>query len=134
MKTDWQTIRELMSAAIDFAEAVETAGFSEEDRNLMVQAGAHSVSLYEFMVSAHTLPEALRYDIIRQRHDKGADAPYVSEFSRIIKSMSEACAELVGAADTKPADKQIQMAISWYRNHAIPNIQRALKTKTPHGK
>ena len=110
MATDWQTIRELMSAAIDFAEAVETAGFSEEDRDPIVQAGGQSVSLYDFMVSAHTVPEALRYDVIRQ-------------------SMGEACGELVGAADVKPAREQIQAAISWYRN-ALPHIKSALRAIT----
>lgn len=70
MATDWQTSRELMSAAIDFAEAVETAGFSEEDRSLIVQAGRAPHNLYDFMVSAYTMPEALRYDIIRQRHNR----------------------------------------------------------------
>ena len=129
MATDWQTIRGLMSTAIDFAEAVETAGFTEEDRGLIVQAGGQSVSLYDVMTSAHTLPEALRYDIVRQRHDQGADAPYISEFARMIRSMGEACAELVGAAGTKPAEEQIQAAISWYRNHALPHIQSASSAK-----
>lgn len=129
MATNWQTIRELMLTAIDFAEAVESKGFSEEDRSIIVQANGRSISLYDLMVSAHTLPEALRYHIIRQRHDKGADAAYISDFARIMRSMGDACAELVGAADSKPADKQIRETISWYRNYALPLIEKALDTK-----
>ena len=43
--------------------------------------------------------------------------------------MGEACAELVGAADAKPADQQIKMAIHWYIGHALPHITKALAAK-----
>jgi hypothetical protein len=126
MATDWKSIRELMSAVIDFAEAIEAAGYSEGDRALTVQVNGQTISLYDFMVSAHTLPENLRYEIIRDRHDKGADTPYVSETARAIKAMGEACAELAGAA---AAEEKVQAAIRWYRNYAIPQVQKALAAK-----
>ena len=75
MATDWKVIRELMSSVIDFAEGIEAAGYTEADRALAVQINGQSVSLFDFMVSAHTLPENLRYCIIRERHDNNADAP-----------------------------------------------------------
>lgn len=129
MKTDWKTIRELMSAVIDFAEGIEMAGYDGADRGLTVQTNGRSTSLSDFMVSAYTLPENLRYRIIRDRHDKGADAPYTSEIARAIKSMGEACAELAGAANAKPAEEQIQMAIRWYGEYALPHIEKALAAK-----
>jgi hypothetical protein len=33
------------------------------------------------MVSAHTLPENLRYQIIKDRHDNDAYPPYISELA-----------------------------------------------------
>jgi hypothetical protein len=44
----------------------------------------------------------LTYQIVRDRHDAGADAPYVLEATRVIRAMGEACAELVGAGEVNP--------------------------------
>ncbi len=33
MKTDWNLIREMMSAAIDTCERIEACGYSENDRD-----------------------------------------------------------------------------------------------------
>lgn len=129
MPTDWKMIRDLMSSVIDFGEAVEAAGWREDDRERTVQINGRQMSLYEFMVSAHTLPENLRYQIIRDRHDSNADAPYISETARAIKAMGEACAELVGAANARPTDEQVRTAIRWYSDYARPHIQKALATK-----
>ncbi len=41
------------------------------------------------MISAQTMPEDLRYRIIRERYDKSADAPYVPDAARIIVRMAE---------------------------------------------
>ncbi|WP_127077721.1 hypothetical protein [Rhodomicrobium lacus] len=125
MITDWQTIRALMAAAIDFAEAVERAGLSEEDRGRTVHVDGRTVSLFDIMASASTLPEALRYRIIRDRHDLGADAPYVSENARIVMAMTGACVELIGAGYANPAPEDIRKAIGWYRDHALPLLLKA---------
>ncbi len=129
MATDWKTIRELMSAVIDFAEGVEMAGYEEQDRGRIMRVNGQQISLFDFMASAQSLPEDLRYRIIRERHDKGADAPFIPETARMIRSMGEACAELVDAAEVKPAEKRVQMTIHWYSEYALPHIRRALAAK-----
>jgi hypothetical protein len=126
MPTDWSLIREMMAAVIDSCEQIEAAGYTERDRDLTVDISGQKVSVQEFMVSAWTLPENLRYRIIRDRHDKGVDLPYIPEVARVMVRMAEACSELVGAGEAKPAEEQARSAIQWYRAHAVPNIQRAI--------
>jgi hypothetical protein len=120
MPTDWNLIREMMAAAIDSCEQIEAAGYSEQDRDLTIDVSGQKISVHEFMVSAWTLPENLRYRIIRDRHDKSIDLPYIPEAARIITKMAEACAELIGAGKTKPAEAEARSAIQWYRAHAVP--------------
>lgn len=108
MKTDWQQIREMMSTVIDSCELIETAGFNEEHRSATVEIKGVDYSVQDFLISAWTLPENIRYQIIRERHEAGNDLPYVPEAARILVSMAQACAELVGAAETAPAQKLLQ--------------------------
>ncbi|WP_244561531.1 hypothetical protein [Ensifer aridi] len=98
MNTDWNLIRSMMDAAIDACERIEAAGYSESDRDAMVKIGDQQVSVHEFLISAWTLPENIRYQIIRERHDKVADLPYVPEAARILVAMAQASAELIGAS------------------------------------
>ena len=126
MATDWALIRDLMAAVIDSAEDIEASGYGERDQDRTVQVGAQAVSLHDVMVSAQTIAEDLRYRIIRDRHDAGADAPYVPETARMILRMAEACAELIGAAEAKPAEAQARHVIDWYRGHALPLVRRAM--------
>jgi hypothetical protein len=126
MSTDWKLIREMMAAAIDSCEQIESAGYTELDRSLTVDISGEKVSVYEFMISAWTLPENLRYRIIRDRHDKGIDLPYVPEAARIIIRMAEACAELIGAGEANPAEEEARSAIQWYRARAVPRVQQAI--------
>jgi hypothetical protein len=126
MTTDWNLIREMMAAVIDSCEQIEAAGYTERDRDLTVDISGQKVSVQEFMVSAWTLPENLRYRIIRDRHDNGIDLPYIPEVARVMVRMAEACSELIGAGEAKPAEEQARSAIQWYRAHAVPNIQRAI--------
>jgi hypothetical protein len=126
MPTDWNLIREMMAAVIDGCEQIEAAGYTERDRDLTIDISGQKVSVQELMVSAWTLPENLRYRIIRDRHDKGVDLPYIPEAARVMVRMAEACSELVGAGEAKPAEEQARSAIQWYRAHAVPNIQRAI--------
>ena len=131
MPTDWNLIREMMAAVIDSCEQIEAAGYTERDRDLTVDISGQKVSVQEFMVSAWTLPENLRYRIIRDRHDKGVDLPYIPEVARVLVRMAEACSELVGAGEAKPAEEQARSAIQWYRAHAVPHIQRAIAVARP---
>jgi hypothetical protein len=126
MPTDWSLIRDLMAAVIDSCEQIEAAGYTELDRPLTVDVAGREVSVHEFMVSAWTLPENLRYRIIRDRHDKGIDLPYVPEAARVIIRMAEACSELIGAGRANPADQEARSAIQWYRAHAVPRVQQAI--------
>jgi hypothetical protein len=126
-KTDWDLVRTMMEAAIGACEEIEAMGYREAHRDLGVQVGGQPVSVYEFMVSAWTLPETMRYRIIRARHDAGADLPCVPEFARILVAMAQAGAELVGAKDAAPAEAEVRQMIAWYREHALPRIRDAIE-------
>ncbi|WP_253189912.1 hypothetical protein [Paraburkholderia fungorum] len=97
METDWNLLREAMKAAIDSCEALEVAGYAEEHRERSVVINGQQVSIQEFLTSAWALPESVRYAVIRQRHDAGADAPYIPEAARILVAVAAACAEIIGA-------------------------------------
>jgi hypothetical protein len=124
-------IRDMMAAVIDCCAQIEAAGYTEKDRDLTVAVSGQRVSVQEFMVSAWTLPENLKYQIIRERHEKGLDLPYVPEAARIIVRMAEACSELIGAAEGKPADSNARLAINWYRARAVPYVQKAIASARP---
>ena len=126
MKTDWDLIRSMMATAIDACEAIETMGYEEAHRDIAIDVGRGRVNVFDYMVSAWTFPESLRYQIIRERHDAGADLPYVPEFARILVAMAQASAELVGAKETAPADAALREMIAWYRDHAVPKLRGAI--------
>ncbi len=126
MKTDWNLIREMMGAAIDACERIEAAGYTEDDRDATTDVGGQKVSVHDFLISAWTLPENICYQIIRERHDRAADLPYVPEAARILVAMARASAELIGAGETAPAGDSIQKMIQWFGNHAAPGIERAV--------
>jgi HD-like signal output (HDOD) protein len=126
MKTDWKLVRELLNAAIDSCERLEQAGYAEEHRNRSVQIDGRQVSVQEFLISAWTLPENVRYEVIRARHDRNLDLPYVPETARILTAVAAACAELIGAGDMPPTELHMRGMIDWYRNHFDPHMQRAI--------
>ncbi|GAB2924096.1 hypothetical protein GCM10027093_74420 [Paraburkholderia jirisanensis] len=126
MKTDWRLIREVLNAAIDSCERLEQAGYAEEHRNRYVQVNGQQVSVHEFLISAWTLPENARYEVIRARHEKDLDLPYVPETARILTAVASACAELIGSGDMPPGEPCVREMIDWYRNHFDPNVQRAI--------
>lgn len=127
MKTDWQQIREMMNTVIDSCEQIETAGFNEDHRSATVETRGVHYSVQEFLISAWTLPENIRYQIIRERLEAGDDLPYIPEAARILVSMAQACAELVGAADTAPAQKAIAGMNHRYKAYAIPHMTTAIR-------
>jgi hypothetical protein len=129
MKTDWTVIRAMMNAAIDTCEQIEALGYAEADRGNTVDVNGYAVSVQDFITSAWTYPENLRYRIIRERHEQGADLPYVQEASRTLSAMAQACGELIGAADHAPAAAAIDDMIRWYGTHVLPNLARAIPAK-----
>lgn len=127
METNWKLIKNLMNAAIDTCERIEASGFKETDRDAMIDVRGQSVSVQDFLTSAWTAPENLRYAIIRQRHEAGTDAPYVTETARILVSMAQAAAELIGAGDKEPAGAiEAQNIVKWFNEHAAPGVERAV--------
>jgi hypothetical protein len=81
------------------------------------------------LVSAWTYPENLRYQIIRERHEKETDLAYVPETARILLAMSQAAAELVNAGDVTPAQEKVHEMIAWFDNHLVPGIESATATR-----
>ena len=126
METDWKLVRDVLNAAIDSCEALELAGYAEQYRGRTVAVNGQQVSVQDFLVSAWTLPENVRYAVIRQRHEEGLDSPYVPESARILIAVTAACAELVGAGKEPPGTSQMQGMAKWYRNHFDPNMKRAI--------
>ncbi|WP_347928990.1 hypothetical protein [Pseudomonas helvetica] len=127
MHTDWKQIREMMNTVIDSCEQIENAGFREEHRTATVEVNGHPYSVHEFLISAWTLPENLRYRIIQERHDKGVSLPYVPESARMLLAMAQACSELIGARDAAPAQQAINGMNHWFTNYAVPNIKKAIE-------
>jgi hypothetical protein len=126
METDWNLIRDVLSAAIDSCEKLELAGYVEDHRGRTVEVNGQQVSVQDFLVSAWTLPESVRYAVIRQRHDKGIDSPYVPEAARILVAVATACAEIVGAGKRPPGANEMRGMADWYRNHFDSNVKRAI--------
>jgi hypothetical protein len=129
MKTDWNLIREMMSAAIDTCERIEACGYSENDRDATAVLAGQNVSVYEMLVSTWTYPENIRYRIIRARHDGQNDLPYVPEAARILVAMSQASAELIDANISGNTEADIRKMIDWFRNKAATKIEEAIVTK-----
>jgi hypothetical protein len=126
MKTDWNLIQAMMGAAIDACERIEVTGYTESDRDAAIDVRGQKVSVHDFLVSAWTLPENLRYQIIRERHDQAADLPYVPEAARVLVATAQASAELIGAGETSPVGDDIQKMIQWFGDHAASGIEQAI--------
>lgn len=129
MKADWNVIRGMMNAAINACERIEVSGCVETDRDATINIGSQQVSVHDMLVSAWTYPENLRYLIIRERHEKETDLPYVPKTARILLAMSQAAAELVNAGDVTPAQEKVHEMIAWFDNHLVPGIESATATR-----
>lgn len=127
MKTDWNLIRSMMETAIGACEQIEAMGYIDAHRNLSIETSQGHVTVFDLIVSAFTYPENIRYQIIRARHDAGADQPYVHEFSRILVAMAQSSAELVGGKDAAPASESLEQMLAWYRDNALPNLRKAIE-------
>ncbi|MFC6448300.1 hypothetical protein [Shinella zoogloeoides] len=129
MRTDWNLIRAMMNAAIDACERIEASGCKETDRDAMIEVGGRPVSVHDLLVSAWTYPENIRYRIIRDRHARGADLPYVPESARILIAMAQASAELVGTGDATPAGTDIRRMIGWFEDHLPTGVEAAVAAR-----
>jgi hypothetical protein len=129
MKTDWELIRTSMMAAIDTCEQLEATNLTEWDKGKSIYFKGHDVSISDAITSAWIYPEKLRYEVVRQRHSEGCDQPYVPETARIIVSVAEACAELIGAGMPAPMELSFKQLASWYRDHAVPLVDAVLHDK-----
>ncbi|MGF6634791.1 hypothetical protein [Paraburkholderia sp. MM6662-R1] len=126
METDWKLIRDVINSAIDSCESLEQAGYAEQHRGRTVEVNGQRVSVQDFLVSAWTLPENARYEVIRQRHEQGLDQPYVPESARILTAVIAACAELIGAGEAPPGGDMVHGMANWYRNHFDPKVKHAI--------
>jgi hypothetical protein len=127
MATDWKLIREAMNTVIDSCERLERNGYAERHRDLTIDVRGQPISVYEFMVSAWTMPESARYEIVRKRHEQANDLPYIPETARVITAMAAACAELIGAGETPAVGDPVRAMLRWYRNHFDPHVERAIQ-------
>ena len=98
----------------------------EEHRALTVDVNDNPVSVHDFLVSAWSMPEHIKYHVIRQRHELKIDLPYVPETARILMAVMAACAECIDAGDYPATAAPIQGMIKWYREHFDPHIERAI--------
>jgi hypothetical protein len=128
LKTDWNLIRDAINAAIDSCEALENIGYREEDRGKTITVGGRSVSVQDFLVSGWSIAELARYQVIRERHEKGEDLPYVPEASRILIAVAQACAELVAGGENPAGGDFVRGMAGWFREHFDPNIRKAIQS------
>lgn len=124
--TDWTLVRQMMATAIDTCEKIESMGYVEAHRDRVVDVGGQRASVFEFMTSAWTMPETMRYRLVRARHAAGDDQPYVPEASRILVNMAKACAELVGSQPTDGMRRALADMLAWYPDHALPHLEKAI--------
>ena len=128
-QTDWALVRRMMQAAIDFCEQVETAGYRETDRDATAAVNGQAVSVQDVLTSAWTYAEAMRYAIIRQRHEADDDIGYVPETARVLTAMAAACAELCGAKTSTGDAAGTAEMLRWFEMHAGETLKAALATR-----
>ncbi|KQW28979.1 hypothetical protein ASE36_10890 [Rhizobium sp. Root274] len=128
-RTDWALVRQMMTAAIDFCEEVESVGYRETDRDATTVVHGQAVSVQDVLTSAWTYPEAMRYAIIRTRHAAADDLAYVPETARVLTSMAAACAELCGAKPGAAEDAGVGEMLRWFDGHAGETLRGALSTR-----
>ena len=127
--TDWMMVRQMMNAAIDFCEKVEASGCRESNRAATTIVNGQAVSVQDVLTSAWTYPEAMRYAIIRQRHEADDDIGYVPETARVLTAMAAACAELCGAKTSTGDAAGTAEMLRWFEMHAGETLKAALATR-----
>lgn len=124
--TDWDQIRSVLAAAIDFCEQLDTLGYSEDARAQSALLDGKNVSAFEVVTSAWSIAEATRYSVIRSRHDTNNDLPYVPEAARIIAAAAGVCAELVHGDGKIPAAAGIDHLTTWLKSDGVKALKATL--------
>ncbi|WP_116135248.1 hypothetical protein [Trinickia diaoshuihuensis] len=125
--TDWDRIRKIFAAAVDFCEQMEALGYSEEARTQSALIDGTKVSAHEVVTSAWSIAEATRYTVIRSRHDADNDLPYVPETARIITAAAGVCAELVHNDRKLAAAARIDYLTTWLESDGLKALKETLE-------
>lgn len=115
----------MLNTAIDACEQIEAAGFTESHRGVVLGNGR--ATGHDAVTSAWTMPESMRYEIVRARHDAGNAAPYVPVCARILVNMAQAAAELVGAPTPEAMAAPIRGMVGWY-GQVMPELRAAIES------
>lgn len=142
MASDWVLIRRLMNAVLDACEQVDELEIREDERDVMLTRDGEPVaSVWDALVSAHTYPESVRYELIRARGQLGEAGAYVQPLSRVLQEVGSLCAELVnaervrtpvqGANPRRPDDERsiadsVEQLARWYEEHLVPLVRQGL--------
>jgi hypothetical protein len=127
-KTNWDLIRDVINTAIDSCEALENIGYREADRGKVIDINGRSISVQDFLISGWTIAEQVRYQVIRERHEKDEDLRYVPETSRILVAVTEACAELIAGGENPAGGEAARRMAGWFREHFDPGVKKAIET------
>jgi hypothetical protein len=119
----------MMNAAIDACECIEANGYPAIEKDTTVDVNGQKVSVQDFLTSAWTYPENIRYQIIHARHEAGEEWHYVPETARILVAMAHASAELIGTDASKPSNESIRNMISWFDDHLPAGLKAAMAGK-----
>lgn len=125
MNTDWNLIRQAINTAIDSCEKLERAGFAEHRRGATAIVDGRRITVQEFLISAWTIA-GRALSVIRERHARGMDLPYVPESARILIAVAAACPELIGAGEQPPAEDHLLGMARWFRDHFDPYVEHAI--------
>lgn len=137
MRTDWNLIRKVLTAAVDACEAAEALGLREADRE--VSTGPDDVTVFEVWTSARTLPENLLLEVVRARHELDDDLPYIPDSTRVLERVGQLCGGLVGAdsldhaRDGVTIRQSVEQMCGWYERVMIPRLAAAASQPNEEG-
>ncbi|MAE60259.1 MAG: hypothetical protein CMJ49_02765 [Planctomycetaceae bacterium] len=99
MGTDWQLIRDTLSATIDACEKLELLAVTDAEKGdprARVGDNEEGVAVGDFFDRFWTYPEGVQRDIIRLRSKLGSgDQKHHTAFSRALVNTALACAEII---------------------------------------
>ncbi len=127
--TDWNQIRNVFAAAIDFCEQLETLGYSEDAR-----PGAVGGDQWEECVGVRGRHERLIgcrgharcRRSVTTRHDTNNDLPYVPETARIIAAAAGVCAEFVHSDKKISSSAGIDRLTTWLGSDGVKALRATL--------
>ena len=132
MNTDWKLIKNLLNTTIDALESAESCGDLREKSPELINVNGTQVSVFDFLQSAWTYPENLKYEIIRDRHDLNDDKAYTPELARALVEAAKLASELIGAsevnqkpngASSESIEEKINKLSKWYSEHFAAKLK-----------